>query len=79
MSEETIPPPPSPPVPQPSPRVAPAAIWSLVLAVLSFTCGWAPYRDPGCPMDLRIPVDVYRAARRTFLAALFLAAITASL
>ena len=40
MSEETIPPPPSPPVPQPSPRVAPAAIWSLVLAVLSFTCGW---------------------------------------
>jgi len=40
MSEETIPPPRSPPIPRPSPRVAPAAIWSLVLAVLSFTCGW---------------------------------------
>ena len=38
MAEETLPPP--PPVPQPIPRVAPAAIWSLVLAVLSFFCGW---------------------------------------
>lgn len=37
MSEETLPP---PPVPQPSSRIAPAAIWSLVLALLSFTCGW---------------------------------------
>jgi hypothetical protein len=34
------PPPPAPPVSQPVPRTAPAAIWSLVLAVLSFTCGW---------------------------------------
>src|SRR5439155_243422 len=33
MAEETLPPP--PPVPQPIPRVAPAAIWSLVLAVLN--------------------------------------------
>ena len=40
MSEETTPPPSPPPVPQPGPRVAPAAIWSLVLAFLSFTCGW---------------------------------------
>src|SRR5438093_5932092 len=33
--------PPSPPfVPQPLPRTAPAAIWSLVLAILSFFCGW---------------------------------------
>src|SRR5213593_2031202 len=38
MAEETLPPP--PPAPQPVPRTAPAAIWSLVLAVLSFTCGW---------------------------------------
>ena len=36
MSEETIP----PPVPQPVPRTAPAAIWSLVLAVLFFIGGW---------------------------------------
>jgi hypothetical protein len=40
MSEETTPPPSPRPVPQPGPRVAPAAIWSLVLAFLSFTCGW---------------------------------------
>jgi Domain of unknown function (DUF4190) len=40
MSEETIPPPPPPPVPQPTPRTAPTAVWSLVLAILSFTCGW---------------------------------------
>jgi hypothetical protein len=38
MADETTPPP--PPAPQPVPRTAPAAIWSLVLAVLSFTCGW---------------------------------------
>jgi hypothetical protein len=30
---------PAPPVPQPVPRTAPTAIWSLVLAILSFTCG----------------------------------------
>jgi hypothetical protein len=29
-----------PPVPQPPPPTSPAAIWSLVLAVLSFFCGW---------------------------------------
>jgi hypothetical protein len=29
-----------PPPPQPVPRTAPIAIWSLVLAILSFTCGW---------------------------------------
>ena len=40
MSEETIPPPPLPPLPQPVPRVAPTAIWSLVLAVLFFVGGW---------------------------------------
>ena len=33
-------PPSPPPVPQPLPRTAPAAIWSLVLAILSFFCGW---------------------------------------
>src|SRR6266513_4027826 len=38
MAEETLPPP--PPASQPVPRTAPAAIWSLVLAILSFTCGW---------------------------------------
>src|SRR5436309_5703565 len=32
--------PPAPPVSQPILRTAPAAIWSLVLAILSFTCGW---------------------------------------
>src|SRR5213593_4853085 len=37
MAEETLPPP--PPAPQPVPRTAPAAIWSLVLAILSFFCG----------------------------------------
>jgi len=37
MSEETLPP---TPVPQPISRIAPAAIWSLVLALLSFTCRW---------------------------------------
>src|SRR5256714_12539074 len=38
MADETTPPP--PPLPEPVPRTAPTAIWSLVLAVLSFTCGW---------------------------------------
>jgi hypothetical protein len=38
MADEITPPP--PPVPQPVPRTAPVAIWSLVLAILSFTCGW---------------------------------------
>jgi uncharacterized protein DUF4190 len=38
MADETPPPPPS--VPQPVPRTAPTAIWSLVLAILSFFCGW---------------------------------------
>src|SRR4030095_2845844 len=36
MSEETTPPPP----PQPVSRTPPTAIWSLVLAILSFFCGW---------------------------------------
>ena len=39
MADET-PPPPPPAVPQTVPRTPPAAIWSLILAVLSFTCGW---------------------------------------
>jgi Domain of unknown function (DUF4190) len=39
MDSETTHPPP-PPVPQPTSRTAPIAIWSLVLAILSFTCGW---------------------------------------
>src|SRR5436309_1176017 len=38
MADETTPPPAS--VPQPVARTPPAAIWSLVLAILSFTCGW---------------------------------------
>ncbi len=37
MADEITPPP--PPAPQPVPRTAPAAIWSLVLAVLSFPFG----------------------------------------
>jgi hypothetical protein len=41
MADEITPPPrPPPPVPQPVARTAPTAIWSLVLAVLSFVCGW---------------------------------------
>src|SRR5438093_2510845 len=42
MADDVTPPPtpPAPPVSQPAPRTAPAAIWSLVLAILSFTCGW---------------------------------------
>ena len=39
MADET-PPPPRPPVVQTVPRTPPVAIWSLILAVLSFTCGW---------------------------------------
>jgi Domain of unknown function (DUF4190) len=39
MADEA--PPSSPPaVPQTVPRTLPVAIWSLILAVLSFTCGW---------------------------------------
>jgi hypothetical protein len=37
MADEITPP---PPVPQPAPRTAATAIWSLVLAVLSFVGGW---------------------------------------
>jgi hypothetical protein len=42
MADDVTPPPtpPAPPVSQPVLRTAPAAIWSLVLAILSFTCGW---------------------------------------
>src|SRR5215470_18027522 len=39
MADETLPSPP-PAVPQTVPRNPPVAIWSLILAVLSFTCGW---------------------------------------
>ena len=39
MADET-PQPPSPAVPQTVPHTPPVAIWSLILAVLSFTCGW---------------------------------------
>jgi hypothetical protein len=39
MADET-PPPPSLAVPQTVPRTPAVAIWSLILAVLSFTCGW---------------------------------------
>lgn len=39
MADET-PSPSSPSVPQTVPRTPPVAIWSLILAVLSFTCGW---------------------------------------
>ncbi|PYJ34057.1 MAG: hypothetical protein DME88_06520 [Verrucomicrobia bacterium] len=38
MSDQITPPP--SPVPQAVSRTAPVAIWSLVLAILSFTCGW---------------------------------------
>jgi uncharacterized protein DUF4190 len=38
MADET--PPPTPAVPQTVPRTPATAIWSLILAVLSFTCGW---------------------------------------
>src|SRR5881397_1557992 len=42
MADDVTPPPtpPAPRVSQPILRTAPAAIWSLVLAILSFTCGW---------------------------------------
>lgn len=44
MADETPPPPPQSPAPTSPvpqlPRTAPAAIWSLILAILSFTCGW---------------------------------------
>ena len=39
MPDET-PPIPSPTVPQTVPHTPPVAIWSLILAALSFTCGW---------------------------------------
>jgi hypothetical protein len=39
MADETSPSPP-PTIPQTVPRTPPVAIWSLILAVLSFTCGW---------------------------------------
>lgn len=39
MAEQIAPPPP-PPISQATSRTAPAAIWSLVLAILSFLCGW---------------------------------------
>src|SRR4029453_7168256 len=38
MADETNPPP--LPVPKPTPRTAPTAIWSLVLAILFFVGGW---------------------------------------
>src|SRR6516225_3482216 len=38
MADET-PPPPQPAL-QSVARIAPSAIWSLILAILSFTCGW---------------------------------------
>jgi hypothetical protein len=38
MADET--PPPAPPDLQPVARIVPIAIWSLILAILSFTCGW---------------------------------------
>lgn len=40
MPDETSPPPPPPPFLQPVSAIAPIAICSLVLAILSFTCGW---------------------------------------
>ena len=39
MADETQPSPP-PAIPQTVPRTPAVAIWSLILAVLSFTCGW---------------------------------------
>src|SRR5882762_2229972 len=40
MSDQLTPPPVPPSAFAPAPRTAPAAIWSLVLAILSFFCGW---------------------------------------
>src|SRR6266581_8942570 len=37
---DQITPPPAPSAPRPAHRTAPTAIWSLVLAILSFACGW---------------------------------------
>src|SRR4029434_4261343 len=39
MADETSPSPP-PSIPQTVPHTPAVAIWSLILAVLSFTCGW---------------------------------------
>src|SRR4029077_15938155 len=39
MADETQPSPP-PAIPQTVPRTPAVAIWSLILAILSFTCGW---------------------------------------
>jgi hypothetical protein len=39
MADQITPPPP-PSAPRPAPSTAPTAIWSLVLAILSFFCGW---------------------------------------
>src|SRR5262245_45727147 len=39
MADE-IPPPPPQAIPQTVPHTPAVAIWSLILAVLSFTCGW---------------------------------------
>jgi hypothetical protein len=39
MADQITPPPP-PSAPSPAPSTAPTAIWSLVLAVVSFLCGW---------------------------------------
>ena len=39
MADEITPPPPLS-APSPAPHTAPAAIWSLVLAIVSFFCGW---------------------------------------
>ena len=39
MADQITPPPP-PSAPRPVPSTAPTAIWSLVLAILSFFCGW---------------------------------------
>jgi Domain of unknown function (DUF4190) len=40
MADQAAPPPVPPSVSAPAPRTAPIAIWSLVLAILSFFCGW---------------------------------------
>jgi hypothetical protein len=40
MADQAAPPPVPPLVSAPAPRTAPIAIWSLVLAILSFFCGW---------------------------------------
>jgi Domain of unknown function (DUF4190) len=39
MADQITPPPP-PSAPSPAPSTAPTAIWSLVLAIVSFFCGW---------------------------------------